>query len=242
MVSMVRCRTELFEFEHPAQHAKVRCIILGYHCSLSERGWGRTQHTYRYFASSPFDALTVERDNPGASLQKKMKQYMAPWAHPLLFDTTLNLLRTSYENAYSLALLCATKSYAHMRSLPKHSGKPNTSFVIKSIEHSVVYLSQLIRRRISNLRARSNQSPATASSDGGGRGDCQLRPDFIVWLGLHAFRSVLESKGSERNLGPVCEHLLSLLNLPRYMQARSVLAAPARSLAQTLIPKFAWNR
>ena len=206
----------------------------------------RTQHTYyRYFASSPFDALTVERDNPGASLKKKMKQYMTPWAHPLLFDTTLNLLRTSYENAYCLALLCATKSYAHMRSLPKHGGKPNTSFVIQSIEHSVVYLSQLIRRRISNLRASSSQSQAassSSSSDGFGRGDCQLRPDFIVWLGLHAFRSVLEFKGSERNLGPVREHLLSLLNLPRYMQARSVLAAPARSLAQTLIPKFAWNR
>mmetsp|Transcript_12041 Transcript_12041/g.23862 ORF Transcript_12041/g.23862 Transcript_12041/m.23862 type:complete len:620 (-) Transcript_12041:273-2132(-) len=190
----------------------------------------------RYFTTSPFDALTVERGSPGVSLLKKMKHYMAPWAHPLLFDTNLNLVRTAYENVYCLALLCATKSHAHMRSLPQHGGNSNSAFIIRAIECSATYLSQLIRRRIA--KHRGDESNETSHELG--RCECSVRSDFIVWLGLHAFRATIEFKGTNKHMKPVHDHLQVVLSLPRYRNAQSALSSPARLLAEAMLPKFAW--
>jgi hypothetical protein len=155
---------------------------------------------------------------------------MAPWVHQILFDTSLNSIRTAYGNLYCIALLSAAKAYAHISSLPNVGCcRENISFLVEAIKSSAVYLGKLVLRRIGG---RKNSTLTTQSS-----GNFLIKTNFVVWLGLNAYLSVMKFKGCFEQ---VRSGLLTEMMRSRHGEARRALASLTHLIDDWALPRFVW--
>jgi len=200
---------------------------------------------------SPFDLLTVDAfAAPGRSLAAKLCAYLAPKCHPVLFDAVVNPDPGAvYRNVLELSLFAAVKGCAHLRSIMR-GPTVNCPFIVHAFCNAAVYLCRLLRRQARKQNLRAAAAAATEATVGTGASsrrrhhsgaallaepcDCRIRPDFVVWLALRAYLTVLERR-PHRGLEPVLRALRSEVSAGRFDEARRQLPAfSAHFLASVL--------
>ncbi|KAL1551837.1 RNA-directed DNA polymerase [Salvia divinorum] len=136
----------------------------------------------RYLKHHIRSTLTVScHGKVGKILKSKLRSYLRPKCHPILYDSNINSPGVVRLNIYQNFLLCAMKFICHLSSLsilPKFHPK----FLLKAIETSLRYMNMLIRRRMYSFKC------------------ADFRPRYdvkridVIWLGLHAYSRVLMKK------------------------------------------------
>lgn len=156
----------------------------------------------------------------------KLKSYITPKCHSILFDLSLNPPFVVYQNAYGLSLLCAVKAHAHMRCLPRRVVETiNTHFLFHAVHESAIYFCRLIERR------------AVKSLDVNQGSLKRVRGDFLVWLNIHAHLRTIEYRPHESTKQLSCL-LRSELQSPRYYEARRYLCALTESYSSPFLHLF----
>ncbi|XP_047960910.1 telomerase reverse transcriptase-like isoform X1 [Salvia hispanica] len=136
----------------------------------------------RYLNHHMRSTLTVSRQGKvGKNLKSKLRSYLRPKFHPILYDSNINSPGVVRLNIYQNFLLCAMKFICHLSNLsilPKFHPR----FLLKAIETSLRYMNRLIRRRMYSFKG------------------ADFRPRYnvkridVIWLGLHAYSRVLLKK------------------------------------------------
>lgn len=121
------------------------------------------------------ETLTVSMSHPGASLLQKLKQFAQPKCIALLLDSRINRPVVVHLNVYHIFMLCAIKYHCHIRMLPSVD---NQSFMLSIILDLIEFTNTLIQGRIKD----------------GVAAEGLLSPQYVRYLGRHAFRTVLIRK------------------------------------------------
>lgn len=133
----------------------------------------------RFHSSYLRDSLTVEIGRrPGAAFRKKMLHLAEHKSHPIFCDVRLNPISVVYQNAYQNFLICAMKMHHYLRVW-----KPNTTakstLLISTIHEMIEYAYMVMQNK--NTAGRTDGMP-------------KIERRAIIWLGMHAFYSVLSRK------------------------------------------------
>lgn len=175
-----------------------------------------------------------------------------------------------YLNVYHLCLMGAVKAHSHARCLPHKtrwthgqkassgsrgssgSNGSNAMFLFRALRSSAQYMSKLVQRRIRSQQrkavrgsrdgGKSNKHPFSSGSGAGASETCvsEVRPQFVVWLGLHAHVAAIEHKPHCAQLRSALPHLHAEMRRHKYRGAASVLSGLARSEAMSVLPKMTY--
>ena len=166
-----------------------------------------------------------------------------------------------YLNVYHLCLMGAVKAHSHARCLPHKarwtqgqtgSSGSNALFLFRALRSSAQYMSKLVQRRIRSQQRKAvrgsrngggaTQRPRGSSSGAGANETCasEVRPQFVVWLGLHAHTAAIEHKPHCAQLQSALPHLHAEMRRHKYRGAASVLSGLASSEAKGVLPKITY--
>lgn len=149
----------------------------------------------RFAGSLAHDSLTVDLINEGAALKLRMKTFVRPRCQSIFFDSFLNKKATIERNLYQALTLTAVKTVGYIDCMP---GGPacNENYIYECIEDVISYAFQLIRRRLINEIPQKSVLFADQSSIKSPRGEFgdALPKSRAIWLGRHAFQSVLQKR------------------------------------------------
>ncbi|KAL8524261.1 hypothetical protein ACS0TY_014005 [Phlomoides rotata] len=131
-------------------------------------------------------SLTViSQGKVGTHLKKKLRRFLRPKCHPLLYDSNINSPGVVRLNIYQAFLLSGMKLLCYisnLSTLPKFT--PN--FFINGINACLRYMKRLIKRRMYSFEI----NPAAF------RPKYYVKPKEVVLLGLYAYRRVMRKKQS----------------------------------------------
>ncbi|CAM8949178.1 unnamed protein product [Rhodiola kirilowii] len=138
----------------------------------------------RYLKNHLCSTLTINWQNkPHRSLEQKLRGFMRPKCHPILFDQNINSEPVVRLNVYQIFLLAAMKFHCYVQGLSRFR-KPQPAFSSEVI-NSFRYLYTLIKRLMRRI-----------FSDSGIRPILTLNKEEVEWLGLSAFTRALKRKQS----------------------------------------------
>ncbi|OBZ72156.1 Telomerase reverse transcriptase [Grifola frondosa] len=157
------------------------------------------------------DSLTVNVGRRACvTFTHKMMQLAKSKSHIIWNDTTLNSVHTVYLNIYQNFMLLAMKMHHYLRSWGLNV-PGSFSFILRTIR-------QMIRYTYATMRNKSTNKVAKA---GGGR--CDVKEVQILWLGAHAFHTVLSRK--PMSYKRILKSLEFELSLPRNRRLRKEFRA-----------------
>jgi telomerase reverse transcriptase len=131
----------------------------------------------RFSGHKAIDTVSVHRlGNEGTNLRKAMKGFVRPRCNQqLLFSRRVNSIDRIRLNFYQTLLLCAIKTIHYIDSIDiAISSKKQHNFVYDSVCDTIQYTFLLISSKLKN--------------------DFNLSWEDALWLGKHAFSSVLKTK------------------------------------------------
>ncbi|CAM8955177.1 unnamed protein product [Rhodiola kirilowii] len=138
----------------------------------------------RYLKNHLCSTLTINWQNkPHRSLEQKLRGFMRPKCHPILFDQNINSEPVVRLNVYQIFLLAAMKFHCYVQGLSRFR-KPQPAFSSEVI-NSFRYLYTLIKRLMRRIFSDSGISPILT-----------LNKEEVEWLGLSAFTRALKRKQS----------------------------------------------
>ena len=114
----------------------------------------------------------------GEELSKKIRAFLKPKCHALLFDIVLNGIKTVRINAFHMYLVAAIKYHSLIQRLPQQPNK-NPDFFYHVVVDSCKYGNWLINDRCNKFNTKSN-----------------MNENEIIYIGLSAFFYVLKRKQS----------------------------------------------
>ena len=114
----------------------------------------------------------------GEELSKKIRAFLKPKCHALLFDIVLNGIKTVRINAFHMYLVAAIKYHSLIQRLPQQPNK-NPDFFYLVVVDSCKYGNWLINDRCNKFNTKSN-----------------MNENEIIYIGLSAFFYVLKRKQS----------------------------------------------
>ncbi|CAM8958194.1 unnamed protein product [Rhodiola kirilowii] len=138
----------------------------------------------RYLKNHLCSTLTINWQNkPHRSLEQKLRGFMRPKCHPILFDQNINSEPVVRLNVYQIFLLAAMKFHCYVQGLSRFR-KPQPAFSSEVI-NSFRYLYTLIKRLMRRIFSDSSICPILT-----------LNKEEVEWLGLSAFTRALKRKQS----------------------------------------------
>lgn len=151
------------------------------------------------------DSLTVNlSNNPGLALAKGLRAFVRPKCHAALLDSSVQALPVVALNVYQLSLLAAAKLHGTARKLHQPIAT-NPEFFINVVLDALRYLNALVRLRTGGCTSAEEAARRANSTRPSHQADanlwklgcyCALTADQVMWLGLHAFCTVLQRKAS----------------------------------------------
>ena len=167
----------------------------------------------RYSGEHISTTLTLPaRKSPGVSLGVKLCYYLRPKAHPLLLDSRINSPRTIQINVYQNFALSAMKFHCHVRGAFASHPSPTSTVLYAAIDAGIKFMIKMTRpRRV----APAHRPEASLECDP------QIPSIHVRYLGLHAFKTILEKK--QTLYGPLLEALDAYLSAPACARCTRVL-------------------
>jgi telomerase reverse transcriptase len=146
----------------------------------------------RYASFCIRDTMTVQADvRPGLHLRRKLDRFMMLKCHALLFDSQINSWHTIHTNVYHICLMSAIRFACYVRALTA-TANMRPEFLARVVDGSIrsmyTSVSAQQRARLAHAGANSEAQAATAVVNS------VVRRKEVVWLGYHAFWSVLRKK------------------------------------------------
>ncbi|GJJ08683.1 hypothetical protein Clacol_002902 [Clathrus columnatus] len=130
------------------------------------------------------DTLTIDRRrHPWAAFEHKMLQTARLKSHALFWDAALNDYKVVNLNIYENFLLVGMKMSAYIRGWKIDISKED---VVKALANIVL---KIIRFTYRSIKGKASGVVATTNN-----AVCDVSEDLTTWLGLGAFRRVLEAK------------------------------------------------
>ncbi|KAI5122895.1 hypothetical protein M0805_007573 [Coniferiporia weirii] len=199
------------------------------------------------------DSLTVERGKrPNAAFVQKMLQTAKAKSHAIFTDTLHNSERAARTNVHQAFVLAAMKMHAYVRAAgrglvgrgtnglafvpnpaEKRKGKRKVgvkketsasgAFLLSTIRQSIRYTYSSIRTKVAGRVAQQ----------AGAR--CSLSRNEIIWLGTHAYHSVLTLKRTAYAHAGVLGALAADLAHPHYGTVRKRLGRIARESLDAML-------
>lgn len=127
-------------------------------------------------------SLTVHKGrHPGRMFRHKMLQLAKARSHMIYMDTDLNGPHTVYVNVYQNFIVSAMKMHCYLMAWGINIAK-YTKFLHNTIGYTTRYASSMIYRQ--SRRKASRQNGRT----------CDLEKRSVMWLGMHAFYTILSKK------------------------------------------------
>jgi len=130
--------------------------------------------------------IPIQR-NPGLSLGSKLCHYLRPKITPLLLDQEINSPITVRINIYQAFLLAAMKVHCYLTSLPQKPRLTASKWLMEAIKIGIQYVIESTRPK---MILKDSTSSTSVLCDPG------LPNLHIEYLGMHAFKTVLERKQS----------------------------------------------
>ncbi len=173
----------------------------------------------RYAGEHISTTLTIPmKKGMGAALGSKLCHYLRPKVHALLLDPSINSPTTVRVNVYQAFMIGAMKFHCYVRAMPV-APTTESKVLMNAIEVGIAFLVKLTRpRRV----AAALRPSVTVLCDPG------LSPANVRYLGLHAFKTVLERK--QASYVALLKEIEAALALP-------ACARCARALAPAVDPK-----
>ena len=167
----------------------------------------------RYAGEHISTSLTLPKNRGmGAALGNKLCHYLRPKVHPLLIDPAINSATTIRVNIYQALAIGAMKFHCYVRAMPV-APTPGSRVLMDAIETGINFMIKIVgpRKVAAVLRP----------------GDCiscnpEVSPAHVRYLGLHAFRKVLQRKQS--NYVKLLEGIEEALGAPACARCAKALA------------------
>ncbi|KJE96616.1 hypothetical protein CAOG_06915 [Capsaspora owczarzaki ATCC 30864] len=172
------------------------------------------------------ESLTVDVSrHPGRSLRHKMIQSLKPKCHAMLLDCRLNTLLDVQVNVYQIFLLSAIKFHCIVRELPaSRRVQGNPAFFIELVLESISFFYSLIQTKTQGVAL-----PV----------QCSLTRRQVMWIGCHAFITILERK--QTDYAPLLRGLTKLQQSFGKGVEHSCVAATHRSRSEILFAVAEFN-
>lgn len=177
----------------------------------------------RFCDSHSTDTVVIHRTgNEGLHLKKKMKDFVRPrCCQKLLFSSDVNRIEMISLNFYQTFLICATK-LVHYMSGSRAASTRQPQFIYNSACDTIHFAYSLISSKIKHEDWRSS-SPSNSRNN---VTFFQLVWKDALWLGRHAFHSVLRRSGSQHAI------LCKLFSDPSRSSSRKLLEVTRRASRQ----------
>jgi len=157
----------------------------------------------RFAGSLAVDGLTADRlCGEGTKLSLRIKSFVRPRCHPLLFDLRMNAVQNALLNFYQAMLLGAVKTVGYIRTGLSGGVKHNPQFIVDCIEDVISYAHVLISSRLKGAKPTMSLSEDRYCGESDVTSRHLTRP-AAQWLGRHAFRAVLKTVDSCHGFGDV---------------------------------------
>ncbi|KAL0579065.1 Telomerase reverse transcriptase, partial [Marasmius crinis-equi] len=139
----------------------------------------------RYHGGHLRDSLTVDRGcKSGSEFRRKMLVLAKTRSHVIYNDMDLNSESAIFTNVYQNFLIAAMKMHCYLRHWDIKA-KRNKGFIHETVKQMFSYCFVSIRNKTLNKVARENKASIA------------LQKRDVIWLGTHAFHTVLSRKPTQ---------------------------------------------
>ncbi|THG96236.1 hypothetical protein EW026_g5564 [Hermanssonia centrifuga] len=157
-------------------YSRFHSTCRGHISSLSQL----STHTYSLLDLQ--DSLTVDLGRrPGVTFTQKMLRLAKSRSHIIFTDSRLNSIQTVYKTIYQNFLLTAMKMHYYIR-IWKLDLSRSSAFILSTVR-------QMIRYAYATMRVKALNKISKACG-----GQCEAQKAPVLWLGTHAFHTVLSRK------------------------------------------------
>jgi hypothetical protein len=161
----------------------------------------------RYAGVDIRSTVTVPPVVSGEDLRRLTRSFLKPRSHALLFDTSVNSVKTAAFNVFEIGVLAAMKFHVHVCTMPQQP-LHNSVFFFETIVDAARYMWWLVSDRARSRMARGmgDEEDQGGEDDAGAenaaldrRGcelqcECALTQMQVHWLVLSSFVVVLSRK------------------------------------------------
>jgi telomerase reverse transcriptase len=158
----------------------------------------------RYRGNDMEYSITVHKGRrPGLVFIHKMLQSAKARSHVIYTDTDLNGSHTVHVNVYQNFIVSAMKMHHYLMAWGIDVGK-NTKLLRDAIGHTARCAYSAMRQQYSSPNGRT----------------CDLQKSSVIWLGMHAFYTVLSKKPAIYGTSTLLQYLQFQVSLSRNKQLR----------------------
>jgi telomerase reverse transcriptase len=178
----------------------------------------------RYAGEHISTSLTIPmKKGMGAALGSKLCHYLRPKVHPLLLDPSINSPTTVRVNVYQAFAIGAMKFHCYVRAMPV-APTAESAVLMNAIEVGIAFMVKLTRPR--RVAAALRPSVMVLCDPG-------LSPANVRYLGLHAFKTVLERK--QASYVALLQQIEAAMALPQCARCARALAPAVDAKKSTIL-------